>query len=196
MCRQRYHCRMTDGSVHAPVAPPTIPELFRAFATMSLHGFGGVLPWARRAIVEDKRWMTAQEFNEAFAVSQLLPGANVVNLAIVFGGRLHGATGAAVALAGLLIPPVAIVLVLGALYARYGDIDALQRVLGGVAAAAAGLIVAVVIKMAQPLLRAGTPALAIAAAGFIAIGILRWPLPYVLLVLAPISIAVAAWVRR
>jgi hypothetical protein len=99
---------------------------------MSLHGFGGVLPWARRVIVEDKRWMTAQEFNEAFAVSQFLPGANVVNLAVVFGGRLHGAAGAAVALAGLLIPPVVIVLILGALYARFGDIVALQRVLGGV----------------------------------------------------------------
>ena len=122
---------------------------------MALHGFGGVLPWARRAIVDEKRWMTAQEFNEAFAVSQFLPGANVVNLAVIFGGRLHGAAGAAVALAGLLLPPMAIVLVLGALYGRYGDIDALQRVLAGVAAAAAGLIGAIVIKMAQPLLREG-----------------------------------------
>jgi chromate transporter len=194
---------MTEPSTDPPplsadrtTPPPTIPELFRAFAAMSLHGFGGVLPWARRAIVEDKRWMTAQEFNEAFAVSQLLPGANVVNLAVIFGGRLHGAAGAAVALAGLLLPPVAIVLVLGALYGRYGDIDALQRVLGGVAAAAAGLIVAIVIKMAQPLLRAGAPALGVAAAGFVAVGILRWPLPYVLLVLGPVSIALAAWVRR
>jgi chromate transporter len=163
---------------------------------MSLHGFGGALPWARRAIVEDKRWMTAQEFNEAFAVAQFLPGANVVNLAIVFGRRLHGAAGAAVALAGLLIPPVVIVLILGILYARYGDIDALQRVLAGVAAAAAGLIVAIVLKMAQPLLRQGAAGLAIAAAGFAAVGVMRWPLPFVLLVLAPASIALAAWARR
>jgi chromate transporter len=187
---------MTDASANSPAPHPTVPELFRAFATMSLHGFGGVLPWARRAIVEDKRWMTAQEFNEAFAVAQFLPGANVVNLAIVFGRRLHGAAGAAVALAGLLIPPVVIVLILGALYARYGDVDALQRVLGGVAAAAAGLIVAIVLKMAQPLLRQGPAGLAIAAAGFFAVGVMRWPLPYVLLVLAPVSIALAAWARR
>jgi chromate transporter len=163
---------------------------------MALHGFGGVLPWARRAIVEEKRWMTAQEFNEAFAVSQFLPGANVVNLAVIFGGRLHGAAGAAVALAGLLLPPMAIVLTLGALYGRYGDIDALQRVLGGVAAAAAGLIGAIVIKMAQPLLREGAPALAVTAAGFVAVGVMRWPLPYVLLVLVPLSIALSWWVRR
>jgi len=187
---------MTDAPANSPAPPPSIPELFRAFATMSLHGFGGVLPWARRAIVEDKRWMTAQEFNEAFAVAQFLPGANVVNLAIVFGRRLHGAVGAAVALAGLLIPPVVIVLILGTLYARYGDIDALQRVLAGVAAAAAGLIVAIVLKMAQPLLRQGPAGLAIAAAGFLAVGVMRWPLPYVLLVLAPVSIALAAWARR
>jgi chromate transporter len=197
--------RMTDllpdppsspANQNAPTPPPSLPELFRAFFSMALHGFGGVLPWARRAIVEEKRWMTAQEFNEAFAVSQFLPGANVVNLAVIFGGRLHGAAGAAVALAGLLLPPMAIVLTLGALYARYGDIDALQRVLGGVAAAAAGLIGAIVIKMAQPLLREGAPALGVAAAGFVAVGLLRWPLPYVLLALAPVSIALAWWIRR
>jgi chromate transporter len=184
------------ANYNEPVPPPSLSELFAAFFTMALHGFGGVLPWARRAIVEEKRWMTAQEFNEAFAVAQFLPGANVVNLAIVFGGRLHGPAGAAVALAGLLIPPMAIVLILGALYGRYGDIDALQRVLAGLAAAAAGLIGAIVIKMAQPLFREGIPGIAIAALGFVAVGFLRYPLPYVLLTLAPLSIALAWWMRR
>ena len=178
------------------VAHPSLSELFGAFFSMALHGFGGVLPWARRAIVEEKRWMTAQEFNEAFAVSQFLPGANIVNLAVVFGGRLHGAAGAAVALAGLLIPPMTIVLILGALYGRYGDIDALQRVLAGLAAAAAGLIGAAVVKMSAPLLRDGAPALGVAAAGFVAVGFLRYPLPLVLIVLAPLSIALAWWLRR
>jgi chromate transporter len=179
-----------------PVPPPSIAELFAAFFSMALHGFGGVLPWARRAIVEEKRWMTAQEFNEAFAVSQFLPGANIVNLAVVFGGRLHGAAGAAVALSGLLIPPVAIVLTLGVLYARYGDADALQRVLAGVAAAAAGLILAIVVKMLQPLLREGMAAMLVAAVAFVAVGVMRFPLPWVLVVLAPVSIALAWWTRR
>jgi chromate transporter len=179
-----------------PTANPSLSELFRAFFSMALHGFGGVLPWARRAIVEEKRWMTAQEFNEAFAVSQFLPGANVVNLAVVFGGRLHGPAGAAVALGGLLLPPMVIVLVLGALYGRFGDVDALQRVLAGLAAAAAGLIGAMVIKMSLPLFREGVPAIIIAALGFAAVGFLRWPLPYVLLMLAPVSIAIAWWMRR
>ena len=183
-----------DGDLSAP--KPSLSELFLAFSAMALHGFGGVLPWARRAIVEDKRWMTAQEFNEAFAIGQFLPGANIVNLAVVFGGRLHGAAGAAVALAGLLIPPVAIVLTLGVLYGRYGDADALQRVLAGVAAAAAGLILAMFVKMVQPLLREGAAALAVTAAAFVAVGVMRWSLPLVLIVLAPVSIALAAWVRR
>lgn len=180
----------------APVPPPSLSELFRAFFNMALHGFGGVLPWARRTIVDDKRWMTAQEFNEAFAVSQFLPGANVVNLAVVFGGRLHGAAGAAVALAGLLLPPMAIVLALGALYSRFGDIEALQRILGGVAAAAVGMIAGAVIKMTQPMLREGAGAIVIAVAAFVAVGLLRFSLPLVLLAMAPVSIALAWWVRR
>ena len=179
-----------------PAPKPTITELFLAFSNMALHGFGGVLPWARRTIVEDKRWMTAQEFNEAFSIGQFLPGANIVNLAVVFGSRLHGAAGAAVALAGLLIPPVAIVLVLGMLYGRYGDTDALQRILAGVAAAAAGLLCATAVKMFQPLLREGVGAILVTAAAFAAIGLMRWPLPWVLLVLAPLSIGIAAWAKR
>jgi chromate transporter len=186
----------SSANQNAPVPPPSISELFRAFFTMALHGFGGVLPWARRTIVEEKRWMTAEEFNEAFAVSQFLPGANVVNLAVIFGGRLHGAAGAAVALIGLLLPPVTIVLVLGALYERYGGVDDLQRILRGVAAAAAGLIVAIVIKMAKPLVRALSPAPFVALAAFAAIGIMRWPLPWVLVVMAPVSIALSWWGRR
>jgi chromate transporter len=179
-----------------PAPKPSISELFAAFFSMALHGFGGVLPWARRAIVEEKRWMTAQEFNEAFAIGQFLPGANIVNLAVVFGGRLHGAAGAAVALSGLLIPPVAIVLALGVLYGRYGEADAVQRVLAGVAAAAAGLILAMVVKMLQPLLREGMAALLVTAAAFVAVGVLRLSLPAVLIVLAPVSIALAWWGRR
>jgi chromate transporter len=203
---RRYQLDMHEPSPTPPVpanpvpqratAHPSLSELFRAFFTMALHGFGGVLPWARRAIVEDKRWMTAQEFNEAFAVAQFLPGANVVNLAVVFGGRLHGPAGAATALAGLLLPPMAIVLTLGALYGRFGDTDALQRILAGVAAAAVGLISGTVLKMAQPMLREGVPALLVAAAAFVAVGIMRYPLPLVLVVMAPVSIALAWWARR
>jgi len=105
---------MSDSA--APPSPtsqrPSLTELFRAFVIVSLSGFGGALPWARRMIVEQKSWMSTEEFNEAFALSQFLPGPNVVNFSVVFGARFGGAPGAAVALAGLMGPPLAIVAVL------------------------------------------------------------------------------------
>ena len=146
-----YPCAMSSPAVPPSAGHPSLIELFSAFAAVSLSGFGGALPWARRMIVERKRWMTAEEFNETFALSQFLPGPNVINFSVVFGARFGGATGAAVALAGLLGPPLVIVLVLAVLYARLGDIDTLSRILSGVTAAAVGLLVAVVAKMAAPM---------------------------------------------
>src|SRR6202158_138423 len=100
-----------------PAAPqPSLPELFLAFALVSISGFRRGVPWARRTIVEQKRWMTTEEFNETFALSQFLPGPNVINFSVVFGSRFGGPAGAAVALAGLLGPPLIIVIVLAILY--------------------------------------------------------------------------------
>ncbi len=168
-----------------------------AFAKMSLAGFGGVLVWARRAIVEQHRWMTPEEFNETFALCHFLPGPNIVNLAVVFGSRFRGIPGGIAAFAGLLGPPVAIVTVLAAVYARYGEIDALRRILAGVSCAAVGLLFAVIFRMLQPLFRKRDPvALALLAATFLAVGLLRLPLPGVLLVGAPLSIAITVLMRR
>ncbi len=184
---------MSDST--SPQRPP-FAELFRAFAAVSLSGFGGALPWARRMIVERKRWMTPQEFNEAFALSQFLPGPNVINFSVVFGVRFGGARGAAVALAGLLGPPLAIVMVLAVLYARFGDLEVLSRILTGVTAAAIGLLIAVVAQMASPLLlKRWNSAPVIAVTAFLAVAIMQWPLPIVFMVLAPVSIAFA-WFKR
>jgi chromate transporter len=178
------------------VSRPSLSELFRAFVIVSLSGFGGALPWARRKIVEQKRWMTTQEFNEAFALSQFLPGPNVVNFSVVFGSRFGGAGGAAVALAGLMGPPLVIVMVLAILYAQFGDIETLSRILVGVTAAAVGLLISVVGKMAAPLfLKRWNSGPVIAILAFIGVAIMNWPLPWVFAGLAPISIALA-WVKR
>ena len=85
--------------------PPGLVALFLAFAKMSLSGFGGVLAFARRGIVEQHKWMTAEEFNETFALCHFLPGPNIVNLSVVFGSRFRGVAGAATAFAGLVGPP-------------------------------------------------------------------------------------------
>src|SRR5512138_1309005 len=138
---------------HPPFEPPSLTALFLAFAKMSLAGFGGVLVWARRGIVEQHRWMTAEEFNETFALCHFLPGPNIVNLSFVFGSRFGGFAGGVAAFAGLIGPPMVIAIVLAALYAHYGELETLRRILAGVACAAVGLLIAVVLRMAMPLLR-------------------------------------------
>src|SRR5215472_1665205 len=122
-----------------PVAyapPPGLLDLFLAFARMSLAGFGGVLVFARRAIVDQHRWMTAEEFNETFALCHFLPGPNIVNFSMVFGARLRGVVGGIAAFAGLLLPPMLLMIVLAALYSHFGALEALRRILAGVACAA------------------------------------------------------------
>lgn len=177
----------TSGiATHLPVG---LVALFIAFAKMSLAGFGGVLVWARRAIVEQHRWMTPEDFNETFALCHFLPGPNIVNLSVVFGARIRGIPGAVAAFAGLLGPPVVIVTFLAVLYARYGDVESLRRTLAGVSSVAVGLLFAVIARMMLPLLKRREPlSLIVLVAVFAAVGLMRWPLPIVLLVACPISI--------
>ncbi|WP_291688384.1 chromate transporter [Bradyrhizobium sp.] len=162
-----------------------------------MSGFGGVLAFARRGIVDQHRWMTAEEFNETFALCHFLPGPNIVNLSVVFGSRFRGVPGSIAAFAGLLGPPVVIVTVLAALYARFGEIDALRRILSGVSCAAVGLLISVVFRMMMPLIRKrDVVGVVVLAAVFTAIGVLRLPLPAVLLVAIPLSIATTFAMRR
>lgn len=181
-----------------PIAPrPPLGELMLAFAKVSLSGFGGVLPWWRRMLVEDKGWMTAEEFNKLFAVCQFLPGPNVVNMAAVYGLRLYGAAGAIAAVAALAAPPVVLMIALGFAYARYGAAPGIAGALARLSAGVAGLMIATALRMGEPIfkLRLG-PEAVVAATAFVAIGILRLPLLPVLAVLAPASIALAWRMRR
>jgi chromate transporter len=180
-----------------PVAAPSLLELFTAFALISLYAFGGVLAWSRRMLVDERKWMTPAEFNDAYALCQFLPGPNVVNLSVVFGQRFRGVPGSVAALVGLLGPPFIIVTLIGALYARYGEIATLQRMLIGVALAACGLVFGTAAKMARPMLKdQGWIAPLVALAAFVGIGVMRWPIYIVLVILVPVSIALAWWARR
>jgi chromate transporter len=186
-----------DIPASTPPRQPGLTELFVAFAKMSLAGFGGVLVWARRGIVDQHRWMTAEEFNATFALCHFLPGPNIVNLSVVFGSRFRGFAGGLAAFAGLIGPPMVIVTVLAALYAHFGEIDALRRILAGVSCAAVGLLIAVVFKMMMPLVRRRDVVGLIAlVAVFVAIGLLRLPLPAVLLVAIPSSLGVTIIMHR
>jgi chromate transporter len=187
----------TSGAPPAAHTVPSHADLFLAFFRITLSGFGGTLPWTRRMFVEEKRWMTAEEFNDNYALCQFLPGPNIVNLTAVFGSRMRGWSGAVAAWCGFLVLPFALMVTVGALYAQYGDMDALRRILGGIAAAAAGLLIATAAKMAAPLFsgRIG-PAPFVVLGTLLAIGVMRWPLLWVLAVLVPVSIGLAWWVRR
>ena len=180
------------ASSKAPVAPvPTHAELFLAFFYITLSGFGGTLAWTRRMFVEKKRWMTTEQFNDDYALCQFLPGPNIVNLTSVFGSRMRGPTGAIAAWSGFLMVPFCVMLAAGIFYERYGDVDAVRRVLSGIAPAAAGLMIATVAKMATPMFRRFGPAPFVVLATAFAIGLMRWPLVLVLVVIVPVSIGLA-----
>jgi len=169
--------------------------LFLAFAGLSISSFGGVLAWARRMLVENKGWMTAQEFNDLLALCQFLPGPNIVNLCAVFGARMRGIPGALACLVGLLGPSVVLMIAAGTAYRRFGALPEMHGVLSSLAAAAAGAVIAAAVKIAEPLVRVRLgPEHAVALATFVAVGVLRLSLPLVLLVIVPVSIGFA-WRR-
>jgi len=174
---------------------PSITELFVRFTQVGASGFGGVMPWARRMLVEERRWLSAEEFSEMLSLCQVLPGPNIVNMAVCVGTRFHGARGALAAFFGLLAAPFAIILVLGALFTHYGEVPAISAAFRGISAAAAGLIVAMGLKMAASR-RLRSPMAIFAVAAFAGVALLRMPLGVFLLVAAPLSVAAAAWRRR
>lgn len=179
------------AAASAPAAPvPTVRALFTGFLGLGLIGFGGVLPLARRMIVEDRAWLDEQEFAELLGLCQFLPGGNIINLSVALGMKFRGVPGALAAILGLIAAPTVIVVLLGMIYQRFDTIY-LRHMFAGLAAAAAGLLVATAVKMALPLRRKPL-AILIATVFFIAIALFRFPLLPTMLVLVPLSIA-ASW---
>ncbi len=163
--------------------PLSLGQLFWVFTWLALQGFGGVLAVVQRELVDKRRWLTREEFVEAWAVAQVLPGANVVNLSLMLGDRYFGWRGGLTALAGLLTFPVLIVLVLAVLLAGVSDQPQVQGALRGMSAVAAGMIVAVGLKLLPSLKTNVLPAAAqwaLIVLTFIAIAWLRIPLIWVL----------------
>lgn len=168
--------------------PPSCGQLFTGFTRVGLSGFGGVLPWARRMLVEERRWLSGEEFTILLGLCQFLPGPNVVNLAVVVGQRFHGAAGAWAAGGGLLCAPFLIALLLAELYGEFGHLPAVADALRGITAVGAGLLIAMAIKMIGTL-RFRRLLLPFTALAFIAVALLRWPMPPVMIGLAVISVA-------
>lgn len=189
---------MPDSIATTAARPPrpSHAELFITFLRITITCFGAPLPWTRRMLVEQKHWLTPEEFNEIYALCQFLPGPNIVNLAAVFGWKMRGAIGALAAWSGFLILPFGVMLLVGTLYLRFGDLDTLRLALAGIAAWAAGLLIATFAKMAVPVFRRLGPAPFVVLTTAGAVGIMRWPLLWVIVVLAPLSVAIAGWKQR
>ena len=124
--------------------------LFVGFLLVGLCGFGGVLPWARRMVVEQRRWMSATDFTDLLALCQFLPGPNVINVSVALGQRFFGLSGAIAAFVGLMAAPMVVVILLGLIYTRFADVPAVRHLFVGLAAAASGLVLATSLKIAAP----------------------------------------------
>jgi len=175
----------------APNAVPTVGDLFKGFLGLGLTSFGGALPLARRTVVERHRWLSGAEFTDLLGLCQFLPGGNVINLSVAIGMRFHGWRGALAALLGLIAGPSLVVIALGVLYEHTQNDPHVRHLFAGLAAAAAGLLIAMAAKILMPL-RRNPVAAGIAALGFVAIAVMRFPLLPTMLVLTPLSIALAA----
>lgn len=182
---------MPPAPDHAPVPadagrpqPHSPRDLFISFTFLALQGFGGVLAIVQRELVEKKKWLTADEFLEDWAVAQVMPGPNVINLALMIGDRHFGWRGAAAAVAGMLTVPLVVILALAVLYAHYAANPQVAAALRGMGAVSGGLIAATGVKLIPPLRRHPLgfgASLAIVALVFVLIGVVQVPLGWVLL---------------
>ena len=185
---------MPEASQSTPLATvvPGRLELFLGYLKIGLFGFGGVAAWARRVIVEERHWLTEREYAEVLGLGQVLPGPNVGNAAVMIGRRFHGLPGALLATGGIYCAPLLILIVLCLLYDRYGQLPEVAPAMAGIAAAAAGMVIGTACKMAGKLKLAPEAIVLLLLATFCAAW-LQLPLPVIVLVLAPLSIAASLW---
>ncbi len=170
--------------------PHSPGDLFLSFTALALQGFGGVIAVAQRVLCEEKRWLTKEEFLELLAASQILPGPNICNLALMIGDRFHGWRGAFAALAGMMTVPLIIVLLLTELYSSHASNPMVAGALRGMGAVSAGLFVGTALRLAPALknnpMGIGVCVLVVCLC-FTAVALLRWPLVWVLLALGSLS---------
>ncbi|RXZ36114.1 chromate transporter [Oxalobacteraceae bacterium CAVE-383] len=178
-----------------PLVVPTSKELFLGFLGLGMIAFGGALPLAHRMLVEQKRWLNNKEFVEILGLCQFLPGGNIINLSVALGMRFRGVRGALAAIGGLIAIPSVIIVLLGILYEHYQNDPHIRHLFAGLAAAAAGLLVSMALKVVLPLRKNLTMAL-IALLCCIAIAILRLPLLWTMLAATPLSIWIVARIKK
>jgi chromate transporter len=186
---------LSMSEIEPPREKVSLFELARTFNHIALASFGGGLSaWSREVLVVEKHWMDEEEFLSAMTMCRILPGANQVNMAVFVGTNMGGIPGALAALFGLCLMPVIFILAMGYIYFRFKEVPALKGALHGASAAAVALTFAMVIKTGQKCLTGVVPVL-LFLASFVLSGLVRWPLPLTLAVLAPLSLF-WAWPRK
>ena len=174
--------------------PKSLTDLFLSFSSLAMQGFGGVLGVVQQELVEKKRWLSKEEFIEEWAVAQIMPGPNVVTLALMIGTRYFGLPGAVAAVGGMLVLPLLVLLLMALLYAEFGSRPEIAGMLRGMGAVAAGLIIGAALKLSNALKKnpLGLPVcIAFGVATFAGIALLRWPLIFVLLGVGPLACLLA-----
>jgi chromate transporter len=185
---------MPDVTSTAP--NPTELDLFLGFLSAAARGFGGVFVMGRRMLVEERGWLTPDEFVETLGLCQFLPGANMVNMAVAVGARFRGWRGSLAAVSGILVGPAALSVALTSLYLRFAAVPQVAHAMVAVAAAAAGLVAGTAARMAGPVLRKDwVLALPVGLGTLIGAAVLRLPLPLVLLAMGALG-GTLAWARR
>jgi chromate transporter len=190
------HIKPPQGAAESDLRPQprSLSDLFLSFTWLAVQGFGGVMAVAQRELVDRKRWFTREEFIEEWAVAQIVPGPNMINLAIMLGGRYFGWRGAVAAVAGMLTLPLLMIILLALLYGSVSQDPAVQGALRGMGAVAAGLIAANGLKLIPGLKTnvLGRALCALLGLGcLVAVAWLRLPLAAVLLGLGVIGMGVA-----
>lgn len=170
----------------------TRTSLFTGFALVGMLGFGGIAAALFHVVVERRKWLSAEEYASTLGLGQVLPGANLINLATMIGDRFQGSLGALLALSGLLSMPIVILVALATLYDQFSNLPDVKSGIAAAAAGAVGLTFGTGVKLARTILKSPVP-VAIALTSFVAIGLLRFPMLATILALAPVAIAMGFW---
>jgi chromate transporter len=173
----------------------SLAELFLSYAKIGLLGFGGVAPWARHIIVEERRWLDDREYAALLGVGQVIPGPNTVNSAVMIGDKFQGTLGSIVSVLGIVGAPVLVLIGIALLYDRIAALPGVDAAMAAGAAAAAGLVMGTAIKLARKI-KPNLVAIAIGVAAFVSVGVFHVPMVWAILVLGPLSIATVWWQRR
>jgi chromate transporter len=173
----------------------SLAELFLSYAKIGLLGFGGVAPWARHVIVEERRWLDDREYAALLGVGQVIPGPNTVNSAVMIGDKFQGTLGSIVSVLGIVGAPVLVLIGIALLYDRIAALPGVDAAMAAGAAAAAGLVMGTAIKLARKI-KPNLVAIAIGVAAFVSVGVFHVPMVWAILVLGPLSIATVWWQRR